>query len=220
MKTKWLSIGSWGLAAMMAVFASLTAARLPEGAALPIHWNAVGEPDRSAPALVALLWPAGMAALMAVVFAAIPRIEPLQNRLDKSAPLLRTAWIGVLAVLIAVQLATGLPAWGVPVSVKLIFVAMGLLFLALGNVLPKSRPGFFVGIRTPWTLTNDDVWIATHRLGGKMMMLAGLAIVAAGLLPISPEATATILLIAVGLAAVLPIVYSWWLWRTRDSAKG
>ena len=220
MKTKRLLIGSWILAAVMALFAFVTATRLPAGAALPIHWNAVGEPDRLAPVLAALLWPAGIVALLALLFAAIPRLEPLQDRLDKSASLLRTVWIGVLAVIVAVQLAIGLPAWGVPVSVKLIFVASGLLLLAMGNVLPKSRPGFFVGIRTPWTLTNDDVWIATHRFGGKIMMLAGVAIVAAGLLPISPGATATIMLVAVGVAAALPIAYSWWLWRSGKSASG
>ena len=147
-------------------------------------------------------------------------MEPLQDRLDKSASLLRTTWIGVLAMLIVVQLAIGLPGWGVAMSVKVIFVAAGLLLLAMGNVLPKSRPGFFVGIRTPWTLTNDDVWIATHRFGGKTMMLAGLAIVAAGALPISAEATAMIMLAGVAVAAILPIAYSWWLWRSGKSAEG
>ena len=220
MKTKWLLICSWGLAALMAVFAFATAAHLPEGASLPTHWNAAGEPDRFAPALIALLWPAGLVALLALIFAVIPRMEPLQDRLDKSASLLRTTWIGVLAMLIVVQLAIGLPGWGVAMSVKVIFVAAGLLLLAMGNVLPKSRPGFFVGIRTPWTLTNDDVWIATHRFGGKTMMLAGLAIVAAGALPISAEATAMIMLAGVAVAAILPIAYSWWLWRSGKSAEG
>ena len=88
----------------------------------------------------------------------------------------------------------------------------------IGNVLPKSRPGFFVGIRTPWTLTDTDNWIATHRLGGKLMMGAGVAIVVASLLPIPPETTAIVVLVAVAIGAGVPLVYSWW-YRNRGKRQ-
>ena len=224
MKTKRLFQGSLLLAALMAGFAGLTAQRLPPGTTLPTHWDAAGQPDRFSPALQALLIPSGLAVILAAIFAAMPRIEPLQDELEQSAPLLRVAWVGTLGVLVVVQLAIGLPGWGIILPVNIVMLVIGLLFLVLGNALPKSRPGFFVGIRTPWTLTSTDVWIATHRLGGKLMMLAGLAIVIASLLAIPPQATAIVVLASVAVAAIFPIAYSWWLWRrlrhkSEDSAR-
>ncbi|MXP28704.1 DUF1648 domain-containing protein [Porphyrobacter algicida] len=217
MKTKGLLIASLVVAVLMAGFAVLTAQRLPPGTMLPTHWNAAGQPDNFAPALKALLMPPAIAAGLGVFFSIIPRIEPLQDRLEQSSALFRTAWLGVLGVMIVVQLAIGLPGWGVTLPVNAIILAIGVMFIVLGNALPKSRPGFFVGIRTPWTLTDTDVWIATHRLGGKLMMLAGLAIVIASLLPIQPQNTAIVVLVSVGIAALIPTVYSWWLWHQKKA---
>ena len=220
MKTKGLFFASVLVAAAMVAFAFLTAQRLPAGQVLPIHWNAAGVADDYAPALPALLFPAGTVLLLALLFAAIPRLEPLQDKLEKSAAVLRATWIGMLALLVTVQLAIGGSAWGIAVSANLVFVAVGALFVVLGNVLPKSRPGFFVGIRTPWTLTSEDNWIATHRLGGKLFMLAGLAMIAVGLLPLGEAVTMAVTLAAVPLAGLVPVVYSWWLWRSERTSRG
>ena len=50
---------------------------------------------------------------------------------------------------------------------------IGVLFIILGNSLGKIRRNYFIGFKLPWTLSNDDIWNKTHRLGGKMFMLAG-----------------------------------------------
>ena len=213
MKTGPLVAASLAVAAAMALFAYFTAAQLPAGAVLPTHWNATGQPDSFSPALGALLMPAGIVLLVTAIFAVIPRIEPLQNKLEASAPVLRASWLGILVIMLVVEATIGLPAWGITLPVNAIMLAMGLFFIVIGNVLPKSRPGFFVGIRTPWTITDTDNWIATHRLGGKLMMAAGAAIVVASLLPIRPETTAIVVLASVAVGAGVPVVYSWWYWR-------
>lgn len=218
MKTRPLILVSLSVAAAMIGFAFLTAARLPADAVLPIHWNAAGQADRFSPALPALLMPAGVVLLTTLIFAAIPRIEPLQERLEASSAVLRASWLGLLGVMLVIEAAIGLPAWGIALPVNAIMLAMGLMLLWIGNVLPKSRPGFFVGIRTPWTLTDTDNWIATHRLGGKLMMGAGAAIAVASLLPIPPETTAIVVLVAVAIGAGVPLVYSWW-YRNRGKRQ-
>lgn len=218
MKTRPLILVSLSVAAAMIGFAFLTAARLPADAVLPIHWNAAGQADRFSPALPALLMPAGVVLLTTLIFAAIPRIEPLQERLEASSAVLRASWLGLLGVMLVIEGAIGLPAWGIALPVNAIMLAMGLMLLWIGNVLPKSRPGFFVGIRTPWTLTDTDNWIATHRLGGKLMMGAGAAIAVASLLPIPPETTAIVVLVAVAIGAGVPLVYSWW-YRNRGKRQ-
>jgi uncharacterized membrane protein len=90
--------------------------------------------------------------------------------------------------------------------------------VVIGNVLPKSRPGFFVGIRTPWTITDTDNWIATNRLGGKLMMLAGALVLVAALLPISEAGRFAVLMVSIVASALVSAVYSWWLWHRKKSA--
>ena len=215
MKTGRLFLISLGLCAAMVAFAFYAAGQVDRGTELPTHWNAAGEVDGTMPALRALLFPAGMALLLSAIFAVLPRIEPLQDRLEGSAPLLRTAWIGTLLLMVFVQLFIGAQAFGIEVQGHFVLVPVGLLFLCLGNMLPKSRPGFFVGIRTPWTIVDEDVWIATHRLGGKLMMLAGAVLILSALAPMSAEARVFATLGAILAAALVPVVYSWWQWDRK-----
>jgi uncharacterized membrane protein len=217
MRVKGLLLATLALAAAMAGFALWVAGGLPEGAELPIHWNAAGQVDNTMPALQALLFPAGLTAILGLLFAAIPSLEPLQQKLTGSAPVLRTVWIGMLCLMAFLQAMIAGPALGVNLGPELILAGSGLLFVAVGNALPKSRPGFFVGIRTPWTISDTDVWIATHRLGGKLMMLGGAVMIVAALLPTRPSLVLPLILLIVLVIALVPIVYSWWLWRRNRS---
>jgi len=150
MKVRGLLIVNLLLAAAMAAFGWWAALRLAPGAQLPVHWNASGVADEFAQATQALLWPAVMSALVGLLMAAIPRMEPLQDRLEASAPVLRAAWIGVMGLMVYVQVMIAAPALGWRIGIDLLLAGMGVLFLMIGNALPKSRPSFFVGIRTPW----------------------------------------------------------------------
>lgn len=217
MKVRGLLIVNLLLAAAMAGFGAWVAARLAPGTELAVHWNASGEADGFQPALPALLWPAGMSLVVGLIMAAIPRLEPLQDRLDASAPVLRAAWIGVMGLMVYVQAMIAAPALGIDLGIDLLLAGMGIMFLMIGNALPKSRPSFFVGIRTPWTLTDTDNWIATHRLGGKLMMAAGLAMLLAAFVPLAPGWRLPAMIAPVIAASVVPVVYSWWLWHGRTA---
>jgi uncharacterized membrane protein len=215
MKVKGLLIASLILTAAMAGFAFYAAGQVPPGTELPVHWNAAGEVNGTLPALAALLLPPAMVLITAAVFALIPRIEPLQDRLEGSAEVLRVTWFGFLMIGIMFQLSVAAPAFGYRTPLALPVLAVGLLFLMIGNVLPKSRPGFFIGIRTPWAILDTDNWIATHRLGGKLMMISGAAITLSALLPLPRDPRAAIMIGSIALMAVPPFVYSWWLWRRK-----
>jgi len=204
------------VAALMAGFAFWAAGQVPAGTELPTHWNAAGEVDATMPALQALLLPAGLTIGIGVLFAIIPAIEPLQHRLEGSAPLLRATWLGTLGLLVALQVFIAAPVLGFEQGPGAIVAAVGILFLIIGNMLPKSRPGFFVGIRTPWTITNADNWIATHRLGGKLFLAAGAVMVLAGLIDMPGELRMALVLGSTMAAAFIPVAYSWFYWnRTR-----
>ncbi|MEJ1990831.1 MAG: SdpI family protein [Maritimibacter sp.] len=219
MKSKGLLILSAMLSVAMVVFAMIASARLPDGATLPVHWNLMGEIDRFAPAFEALIIPPILLMVVAFLFALIPSLEPMQKRLEGSAPVLRITWIGIMLMMVVIEAAIGLPAFGIATSVNLILLAVGVLFLMIGNAMPKSRPGFFVGIRTPWTLSDTDNWVATHRLAGRLMMLTGLAIFIAGVLSLRPEALMIVGSVCVLITVALPVAYSWWMWRTAAKAS-
>jgi len=92
-------------------------------------------------------------------------------------------------------------------------MSIGALFVVLGNLLPRFRSNFFIGIRTPWTLSSESVWARTHRVGGYLMVLIGLLLFVAGLV-----GSARWLLVAVGGSSTLVIVvlvYSYVLWRAE-----
>lgn len=212
-------VASGATSLVLAAIGGAALSRLPAGTQLPTHWNAAGEADRFADAGTALFMPVALTIVVSLVFAAIPRIEPLQDRLDKSATLLRSAWIGLLGLMMLIELVVAAPAFGWTLPATLPLAGVGLLLIVIGNALPKSRPGFFVGIRTPWTLTDPDNWVATHRLGGWTMALGGAMMVAAAFLPIDAAGRAGLMIAALIVAVVPPLGYSFWFfWSRRGPA--
>ncbi len=93
------------------------------------------------------------------------------------------------------------------------FALLGLLFVAMGNYLPKCRQNATLGIKLPWTLYNEENWNRTHRFGGKVYFWGGLAMMLLSLLPL--EAGLTGLLAVIVALAVLPTVYSWRLYKQQ-----
>ena len=59
-------------------------------------------------------------------------------------------------------------------SSKLMYLGLGIIFIIIGNYLPKCKRNSFIGIRTPLTLSNDDIWFKTHRFGGKVFVIFGI----------------------------------------------
>lgn len=216
MRYRNMIIASGLTAAALAVVAGIASGRLPAGTRLPTHWGPDGLPDRFADANTALFMPVALTLVVSLFMAALPSIEPLQDKLSQSAPLYRTAWGGLLGLMVLVEAMAATPAFGIALPPTTMLAGFGAFLIALGNVLPKSRPGFFIGIRTPWTLTDPDNWIATHRLGAKTMMAAGIALIAAALLPLTPGERAPVMIAWIGFAVIPPVAYSFLYWRRHQ----
>lgn len=85
-------------------------------------------------------------------------------------------------------------------------LVMGLAFVVLGNYLPKARQNYTIGIKTPWTLSNEDIWNRTHRLAGYLWVVGGITIVVFSLIGF----TKVYLMIAIiAVMAVIPYIYSY-----------
>jgi uncharacterized membrane protein len=193
---------------------------LPADAQLPVHWGLDGRPDRFSGKWIALLLPAIMTGGVSLLFWFLPSLEPRKQGLERSQGLYLAGWIGLLLVGGAVQLAVVSVAlgWDVPVN-RLICLAVGAMLVLIGNQLGKSRSMYMMGVRTPWTLASEDVWIRTHRLAGKLMVAAGLLAILLALLPVPPALMMQGMLVAVFGAAGIPVVYSWLLWRRESQAS-
>ena len=88
-------------------------------------------------------------------------------------------------------------------------IAVGLLLIVIGNSLGKFSQNGVVGIRTPWTLANEEVWVRTNRVGGWLIVLAGVVMTATGLMGFRMVPG----VIALGVAAVISVGYSYLIWR-------
>ena len=85
---------------------------------------------------------------------------------------------------------------------------LGLMFIVVGNYLPKARQNYTIGIKIPWTLANEENWNRTHRLAGYLWMVCGILMIVISLTRFVPaEWTIGIILVT----ALVPCVYSYWL---------
>ena len=100
-----------------------------------------------------------------------------------------------------------------------VVAGLGIMFVMIGNQLGKSRSMYLIGFRTPWTLASEEVWVKTHRLAGKLMFAAGLVLLLAAFLPLPSGVVATVLGVSIGVAVVVPFVYSYVLWRKERRAR-
>jgi uncharacterized membrane protein len=204
----------WSLVAAATAFSLAVYNRLPQE--IPTHWGLHGEVNGwSSRAFAAWLMPILMAVL-ALVLPFLPKIDPRGANFVKFRPtydLVVNAIITMLGVIHVCMLGVGL---GWPISMERITpLLVGGLLVLLGNVMPRARPNWWFGIRTPWTLSNDRVWERTHRLGGYLFVGAGLLLV---LLAAFPPVIALPMLIAVVIVAVVvPLVYSYFDWKREMS---
>jgi uncharacterized membrane protein len=221
MTRNFLGIASALLVAAMAVTAVIAGLNLPAELRLPVHWDLSGAPDDYADKWVALLMPAAITAGVGLLFWFLPRLEPRARNLSRSQGLYLWGWAAVLLLGVAIQLVVLSTAfdWGIPAN-QLIVGACGLIFVLIGNQLGKSRSMYLIGLRTPWTLASEEVWIRTHRLAGKLMVLGGLVAIVAALLPLPSGLLATIVIATIATAAIVPIIYSFLLWRREPRRAG
>jgi uncharacterized membrane protein len=209
MRGRWFGAVVVGL---MVVASALVFDRLPDR--IPTHWNIDGEADgwmaRWPGAFLSPMLGLGLWLLMPVLRGLDPRRKNYE-RFDA------TFWIVVNVVLLFVALvhgATLAAALGWPVDVaRVILVALGLLAVALGNYLPRVRSNWWMGIRTPWTLEDEEVWRDTHRLAGRTFVMAGVVMLGAAFLP--SRSAFFVSMGAFMAAALLPAAYSYVLWRRK-----
>jgi uncharacterized membrane protein len=174
---------------------------------IPTHWNAAGEVN----GYMQKFWGVFLVPVLMLGFTAllvfIPRIDPKRANYAKFQDYYDGFILVFTIFFLAVQLMILLWAMGIKISPTLLFpVLVGALFYYIGILLDHTEPNWFVGIRTPWTLSSDTVWKKTHKRGALAFKVAGVISVL-GIL-ISDYAVYLILVLAIGVAAYT-VVYSY-----------
>jgi len=210
MRRRWFGLVVAALAAVVSVWAY---PRLPETVAT--HWNLRGVPDGYSSRFWALAMMPLVMFAMTGVFAVLPKMDP---RRENYAKFFDSYWLIANAILVFMGVAHVLilaNGMGYTVQVdRLLPLGVGLLFAFLGNYLTRIEPNWFIGIRTPWTLSSDTVWRKTHRTGGWLFVIGGIVIAAGAFAPrgaLLPLFVATLIVVA-----GIPVVQSYVLWKREQ----
>ncbi|QLK27873.2 SdpI family protein [Natrinema zhouii] len=139
------------------------------------HWNAAGEPDGTMSKTLGLAFVPILSAALLALLAVVPRVDPLGENVDA----FRAAydWFVVAFTGFMFVLHLGILAFNLGYEFDftlLVLGAIAVFFYGIGALLTRAEPNWFVGIRTPWTLSSAAVWERTHELGGQLFKLTAL----------------------------------------------
>ena len=163
----------WALLAAIFIMSIAFYPRLPE--MVPSHWNAQGEVD----AYMSRFWGTFTAPLImlgvVVLFLLIPKIDPLKENVNKFKGYYYEFVVAFLIFMLFMQVHTLLWSIGTKLNINIFIpIITGALFYFVGILLEKAKRNWFIGIRTPWTLSSDVVWDKTHKIGALLFKLCGI----------------------------------------------
>ena len=139
------------------------------------HWNAQGEVN----GYLSKFWGLFLMPLISLglffLFLVIPKIDPLKANIEKFRKYFDGFIILTFGFLFYVYLLTIFWNLGIKFSMgQLLIPALAILFYYCGILIENAKRNWFIGIRTPWTLSNENVWNKTHKLGGRLFKIAAI----------------------------------------------
>lgn len=138
------------------------------------HWNSEGVANGTMSKIFGLgLFPV-LLILLGLLFYYLPRIDPMRKNVESFENEMDIFFILIFIFFIIIQIFVIMWNLGFEINIGIIVLfCISIIFIYLGILLKKTKRNFFMGIRTPWTLSSDIVWDKTHSLGGKLFMIAG-----------------------------------------------
>jgi uncharacterized membrane protein len=181
-------------------------------ALVPIHWDIAGNANGFGSRAFAAFFVPALTLGIYLILLALPILDPKKDRYIEFAKTYHLFKNLIIIMLVAIYCIASFNALGVAIPIGItIPILIGLLFVIMGNYFGKIRRNFFIGIRTPWTLSNEEVWNKTHRFGGKLFIVGGILILLTVFIPITlrvPLFIGTAICIA-----VIPMIYSYLLFK-------
>ena len=171
------------------------------------HWNAQGQVD----GYVSKFWGLFLLPIISLglffLFILIPKIDPLKANIEKFRKYFDGFVVLIILFSFYLYLLTIFWNFGVQFSMNQVLPpAFGILFFYCGILIEKAKRNWFIGIRTPWTLSNDKVWERTHKIGGKLFKVVGII---AFLGIIFPNYAFFLILFPVIAVSIFTVIYSY-----------
>lgn len=175
------------------------------------HWNAKGQVDGYMSRFWGLFLMPVISLGLLVLFTLIPMIDPLKENIEK----FRTYFDGFIVLLILFLFYIYLLTifWNIGMRfnmTRLLAPALGALYYSIGILTENAKRNWFIGIRTPWTLSDDRVWDKTHKIGGRLFKIAGIIALLGFFFP---SIAIYFMVVPVILVAVYTFVYSYFEYR-------
>jgi uncharacterized membrane protein len=182
---------------------------LPE--MVPMHWNIRGEIDNYMPKSQAIWFFPILVTVIWIGFKIFPRLDPKKEKyklFKKEWLIIQTGLLGFFVYLQVVVFYIGTdPAKNL---LPLMFIGFGVLFILLGNYLSKIRQNYFIGIKLPWTLADEDNWNKTHRFASWCFVIIGIiTLIEAYAIWYAP----VVIFGGIFLAVLLPTIYSFLVYK-------
>ena len=178
---------------------------------VPLHFRMDGAPDRYGNKQE-LVWGELVLSIVTVgiylLVKYLPKIDPKKTA-QFSTTIFQKIAIALVILFSGIQYIIILASSGSNIDFGKLFIPLiGLFFTYLGYILPSVKPNYFVGIRTPWTLEDDDTWRATHQLGSKLWLIGGMLIL---LFSLSLPAKMAFIsfIITMVIMVMVPLIYSY-----------
>ena len=180
------------------------------------HWNAGGVADGYMDKSVVIFLVPVISVLLSLLFLALPRIDPMKKNIKKFSAYYEGFVVTLLAFMLYVHALV--IAWNIGIVFsmsQMLAPAIGIFFYYIGVMTSHSKRNYSIGIRTPWTLSNEKVWEKTHAVGGKLFKIAGVIAIAGTLFP---EYAFYIVLAPIIAASAAVYVYSYAIYRKETAA--
>lgn len=175
------------------------------------HWNARGEVDGYMSKFGGLFLMPVISLVLLLLFIIIPKIDPLKHNIEKFRKYFDGFIVLMMLFLFYLYILTIL--WNIGVRfnfVHLLVPIFSIFFYYCGILIQKAQRNWFIGIRTPWTLSNEQVWNKTHKIGGILFKIAGIISLIGILLT---EYALFFVICPVILASLFPVIYSYFAYQ-------
>ncbi|MDP5277002.1 SdpI family protein [Chengkuizengella axinellae] len=215
-KWSWIDLVLLIIAAIPIFAAILVYDQLPEQ--LATHFNVYGEPDSFTSKFAFII-------IFSIVVILVPFLVKLSKYIDpkranyikfeRAFEITRIAITVLLSGVYGIMILYNL-GYNIDI-IMVVYILVGLNFIILGNYMGQFRHNYFIGVRLPWTLSNEEVWRKTHRLAGPVMMISGILLLVCIFLP---EFIALWILVIIVLSSVMiPTIYSYVLHQRLENNK-
>jgi len=185
---------------------------------VPTHFNAAGEADDYGPKWINAFLLPGIAVITYLFLLFIPKIDP-KKRIESAQKPIAAIRILIPLFLVGIYSLVMMKSLDMDIDIsRFVSISVGIVIMISGNYMNSIKPNYFIGIRTPWTLEDPDVWKKTHRFSSKIWIIGGLIMIISSVF-INQESYVYVIITATLFLAVIPLLYSYFIFHKLQNSE-